>query len=63
MRSYHISSRGLRSIDVKLVDEKNMVEIVDSYNSKNRIIVSSEDWNDLVKKIREREIGFVGEEE
>jgi uncharacterized membrane protein YcgQ (UPF0703/DUF1980 family) len=63
MRSYHISSRGLRSIDVKLVDEKNMVEIVDSYNSKNRIIVSSEDWNELVKKIREREIGFVGEEE
>lgn len=63
MRSYHISIRGLRSIDVKLVDEKNMVEIVDSYNSKNRIIVSSEDWNELVKKIRARAIGFVGEEE
>jgi hypothetical protein len=40
-----------------------MVEIVDTYNSKNRIIVSSEDWNELVKKIRDGEIGFVGVEE
>ena len=63
MRRYHVSSRGLRSIDVKLIDEKNMVEIVDTYNSKNRIIVSSEDWNELVKKIRDGKIGFVGVEE
>jgi hypothetical protein len=62
MEHHHISfSRFpfLKCIDIYLDHDRREAKIVDAEDSLNKITLSADDWNELIRRIKAGEIGTI----